>query len=124
MIVPEQPRSERRTASSLCLRIRPTLIIWATAISVIDTNDHRQTPEKFLSNGRPLRNEETGMASGELLDRPLAEMCDKSRLLDLIRNFIIFDGGQKKVPRPHQYTGVKMAQERIAKREGGVIWHT
>ncbi|MSQ47488.1 MAG: type I restriction endonuclease subunit R [Deltaproteobacteria bacterium] len=61
---------------------------------------------------------------GTLLDRPLAEMCEKSRLLDLMRNFIIFDGGTKKVPRPHQFAGVKAAQERIRKREGGVIWHT
>jgi type I restriction enzyme, R subunit len=64
------------------------------------------------------------LTQGALLDRPLSEMCEKSRLLDLIRNFIIFDGGQKKVPRPHQFAGVKAAQERIAKREGGVIWHT
>jgi type I restriction enzyme R subunit len=61
---------------------------------------------------------------GALLDRPLAEMCGKARLLDLIRNFIIFDNGIKKVPRPHQFAGVKAAQERIRKREGGVIWHT
>jgi type I restriction enzyme, R subunit len=54
----------------------------------------------------------------------LAQMCNKARLLDLIRNFIVFDAGQKKVPRPHQFFGVKAAQERIAKREGGVIWHT
>jgi type I restriction enzyme R subunit len=64
------------------------------------------------------------LIAGALLDRPLAEMCEKSRLLDLIRNFIIFDKGYKKVPRPHQYAGVKAAQERIRKREGGVIWHT
>jgi type I restriction enzyme R subunit len=62
--------------------------------------------------------------AGAFLDRPLAEMCEKSRLLDLIRNFIIFDNGIKKVPRPHQFAGVKAAQERIRKREGGVIWHT
>jgi len=62
--------------------------------------------------------------AGALLDSPLAEMCEKSRLLDLIRNFIIFDNGIKKVPRPHQFAGVKAAQERIRKREGGVIWHT
>jgi type I restriction enzyme R subunit len=61
---------------------------------------------------------------GALLDRPLAQLCNKARLLDLIRNFIIFDAGQKKIPRPHQYAGVKAAQERIARREGGVIWHT
>ena len=61
---------------------------------------------------------------GALLDRPLAQMCAKSRLLDLIRNFIIFDAGRKKVPRPHQFAGVKAARERIRQREGGVIWHT
>jgi type I restriction enzyme R subunit len=66
----------------------------------------------------------TPIPSGALLDRPLAEMCEKSRLLDLIRNFVIFDNGIKKVPRQHQFAGVKAAQERIRKREGGVIWHT
>jgi type I restriction enzyme R subunit len=63
-------------------------------------------------------------AVGALLDRPLAQMCNKSRLLDFIRNFLIFDAGTKKAPRPHQFFGVKAAQERIARREGGVIWHT
>ena len=61
---------------------------------------------------------------GALLDRPLAQMCNKARLLDLIRNFMIFEAGQKKVPRPHQFFGVKAAQARIEKHEGGVIWHT
>lgn len=28
-----------------------------------------------------------------MLDRPLAQMCDKVRLLELIRNFVIFDAG-------------------------------
>ncbi|WP_208598968.1 type I restriction endonuclease subunit R [Desulfonatronum thioautotrophicum] len=59
-----------------------------------------------------------------ILNSQLTQMCGKERLLDLIRNFIIYDAGQKKVPRPHQYFGVKAAQERIRQREGGVIWHT
>ncbi|MBZ0249792.1 MAG: type I restriction endonuclease subunit R [Burkholderiales bacterium] len=63
-------------------------------------------------------------APGALLDRPLAQLCGKARLLDWMRNFMIFDAGHKKVPRPHQYFGVKAAQERIRRREGGVIWHT
>jgi type I restriction enzyme, R subunit len=62
--------------------------------------------------------------AGALLDRPLAQLCNKARLLDLIRHFMVFDNGRKKVPRPHQFFGVKAAQTRIAKREGGVIWHT
>ncbi len=64
------------------------------------------------------------LTAGALLDQPLAEMCEKSRLLDLVRNFIIFDAGRKKVPRPHQFSGVKAAQERIRQNEGGVIWNT
>ena len=84
------------------------------------------TPEQFFVEWKdetPLDAGETP-AAGALLDRPLGQLCNKARLLDLIRNFIIFDAGQKKVPRPHQYAGVKAAQERIARREGGVIWHT
>ncbi|MEI8325782.1 MAG: HsdR family type I site-specific deoxyribonuclease, partial [Betaproteobacteria bacterium] len=84
------------------------------------------TPEQFFvawKDDVPLA-VGTTPAAGALLDRPLAQLCDKTRLLDLLRNFIIFDGGQKKLPRPHQYAGVKAAQQRIAKREGGVIWHT
>lgn len=82
------------------------------------------TPEKFFVEWKDEAPDGSPPAAGALLDRPLTQMCGKERLLDLIRNFIIFDGGQKKVPRPHQYFGVKAAQERIQKREGGVIWHT
>jgi type I restriction enzyme R subunit len=84
------------------------------------------TPEQFFVQWKdkmPLQPGTTPEA-GALLDPPLAQLCNKPRLLDLIRNFIIFDAGQKKVPRPHQFFGVKAAQERIARREGGVIWHT
>jgi type I restriction enzyme R subunit len=84
------------------------------------------TPEQFFVEWKDEAPISVGTtpAAGALLDRPLAQLCNKARLLDLMRNFIIFDAGQKKVPRPHQYAGVKAAQERIAKREGGVIWHT
>lgn len=80
------------------------------------------TQEEFFVEWKPA--DTSNLTSGALLDRPLAEICDKTRLLDLIRNCIIFDNGRKKVPRPHQYAGLKAAQERIRKREGGVIWHT
>ncbi|MDV6291475.1 type I restriction endonuclease subunit R [Rhodococcus aetherivorans] len=61
---------------------------------------------------------------GDPLDRALLQMCSKPRLLELIHNFVVFDAGVKKGPRHNQYFGVKAAQERIAKREGGIIWHT
>jgi type I restriction enzyme R subunit len=84
------------------------------------------TPEQFFVEWKDEAPAEVraSVAAGALLDRPLAQLCDKARLLDLIRNFIIFDAGQKKVPRAHQFFGVKAAQARIARREGGVIWHT
>ena len=58
------------------------------------------------------------------MDRDLARVCDKARLIELMRDFVLFDGGIKKVPRPHQYFGVKAAQARLTRGEGGVIWHT
>ena len=86
------------------------------------------TPEQFFVDWRDEARDATSAgaapAAGALIDRPLAQLCTKARLLDLIRNFIIFDAGHKKVPRPHQFFGVKAAQERIGRREGGVIWHT
>src|SRR5690348_5216557 len=37
---------------------------------------------------------------------------------------MVFDAGVKKTCRHNQYFGVKAAQGRVAKREGGIIWHT
>ena len=84
------------------------------------------TPEQFFVEWKDESPSAAGVppAPGALLDRPLAQLCNRPRLLDVIRHFILFDAGQKKVPRPHQFFGVKAAQERIARREGGVIWHT
>lgn len=58
------------------------------------------------------------------LDQSLLQMCAKDRFLELIHDFIVFDSGWKKGPRHNQYFGVKAAQARIARREGGIIWHT
>ncbi|MGB3602673.1 type I restriction endonuclease subunit R [Gordonia sp. (in: high G+C Gram-positive bacteria)] len=76
------------------------------------------TPEKYWLEWK----ESSDVA--DPLDRALLQMCSKPRLLELIHNFIVFDAGVKKGPRHNQYFGVKAAQERIAKREGGIIWHT
>ncbi|MBE0547873.1 MAG: type I restriction endonuclease subunit R [Rubrivivax sp.] len=82
------------------------------------------TPEQFFVEWKDEEPAASDSSPGVLLDRPLIQLCNKPRLLDLIRNFIIFDAGHKKVPRPHQFFGVKAAQQRIARGEGGVIWHT
>lgn len=76
------------------------------------------TPEKYWLEWK----EPSDVA--DPLDRALLQMCSKPRLLELIHNFIVFDAGVKKGPRHNQYFGVIAAQDRIAKREGGIIWHT
>ena len=82
------------------------------------------TKEQYYVEWKEQFDGATEPVRGELLDRPLAQMCRKERLLDLCKNFMVFDAGTKKVPRPHQYFGAKAAQERLRKFEGGVIWHT
>lgn len=58
------------------------------------------------------------------LDKYLLKMCDKARLIELMHDFVLFDGGIKKLPRVHQYFGIKAAQAYVQRREGGIIWHT
>ena len=58
------------------------------------------------------------------LDKYLLKMCDKARLLELLHDFVLFDGGIKKLPRAHQYFGIKAAQQHVRERRGGIIWHT
>lgn len=58
------------------------------------------------------------------LDKYLLKLCNKARLIELMDDFVIFDGGMKKLPRMHQYFGVKAAQQHVRDRKGGIIWHT
>ncbi|WP_372922252.1 type I restriction endonuclease subunit R [Roseovarius sp.] len=80
------------------------------------------TPEKYYLTWK-----ETGDAWADLpspLDRQLAQLCNKERFLELIHDFVVFDAGIKKLCRHNQYFGVRAAQERVRRREGGIIWHT
>ena len=58
------------------------------------------------------------------LDKYLLKMCAKGRLIELMHDFVLFDGGIKKLPRVHQYFGIKAAQQHVRDRSGGIIWHT
>ncbi len=58
------------------------------------------------------------------LDKYLLKLCEKNRLIELMHDFILFDGGIKKLPRAHQYFGIKAAQEHVHEKKGGIIWHT
>ncbi|MBF8458321.1 HsdR family type I site-specific deoxyribonuclease [Kaistella sp. G5-32] len=79
-----------------------------------------ETPEKYYLSWK----EDEQDNEEYKLDKYLKKLCEKSRVIDLLYNGIIFDAGWKKLPRPHQYFGLKAAQDFIKRREGGIIWHT
>ena len=56
--------------------------------------------------------------------RELGQLCNKTRLLELLHDFVVFDAGIKKICRHNQYFGVRAAQARVKRREGGIVWHT
>lgn len=58
------------------------------------------------------------------LDKYLLKMCAKERIAEIMHDFVLFDGGIKKLPRVHQYFGIKAAQEVVREKQGGIIWHT
>ncbi len=78
------------------------------------------TPEKFFLKWK----EDEQDNDGYKLDKYLAKICNKQRLIELMHDFVLFDGGVKKLPRVHQYFGIKAAQEHVRRREGGILWHT
>jgi len=63
-------------------------------------------------------------------DLNLYSLCRPDRLLELTRNFTVFDNNTRKIARYQQYFGVKRMMSRIRQtdedgiRKGGVIWHT
>jgi type I restriction enzyme R subunit len=63
-------------------------------------------------------------------DRGLYSLLQPKRLLDLIRNFMLYDGGVKKVARYQQYFAIQKTMTRLktyddyGARQGGLIWHT
>lgn len=64
------------------------------------------------------------------LDSTIYALFSKSRVLEFINSFIIFDDKIKKIARYQQYFAVKEILKKInsfdenGKRQGGVIWHT
>jgi len=63
-------------------------------------------------------------------DRTLYALMRPQQLLHLLYQFIVYDGGRKKIARYQQYFAVEETIRRVAhlntqgRRTGGVIWHT
>ena len=91
------------------------------------------TPEKFWSKW----NEEDSEWQEKILkkaihdrqvtkqDRDIISLFEPNRLLELISDFIIFEGITKKIARYQQYFAVKATMRNIRnENKGGVVWHT
>lgn len=63
------------------------------------------------------------------LDETLIALCDRERILELVKHYILFDKGIKKICRYQQFFAIKRILARVGvlsegKRKGGLIWHT
>ena len=81
-----------------------------------------KTPEKHWLRWKEANADPA--AGNNLLLRELSQVCNKTQMLDLLHNFIVFDAGTKKICRHNQFFGVKAAQAHVKRRDGGIIWHT
>ncbi|MCH7400067.1 HsdR family type I site-specific deoxyribonuclease [Belliella sp. DSM 107340] len=79
-----------------------------------------ETPEKYYLSWK----EECNIEFDYNLDKYLYQLCEKSRFLELIHDFVVFDKGVKKLCRPNQYFGIKAGQVNIKTKQGGIFWHT
>ena len=79
-----------------------------------------ETPEKYYLEWK----EDTANPFDYTLDFHLSRLCNKARFLQVIHDFIVFDAGVKKTCRHNQFFGVEASKQHIARREGGIIWHT
>ncbi len=88
-------------------------------------------PYEFFNEWKKVENEKDKPKTD--LATILSGICDKTRLLDIFENFILFEEAKgeikKIVPRYFQYLGVNLAFDNVVdrkKKKGklGVFWHT
>ncbi|WP_416200569.1 MAG: Type I site-specific restriction-modification system, R (restriction) subunit and related helicases [Thermocaproicibacter melissae] len=54
----------------------------------------------------------------------IISLCQKERFLSIVHDFVIFDAGNKKIPRHNQYFANIAARKSILEKKGGIIWNT
>jgi len=88
------------------------------------------SPYKFFTEWKRIEEDEEGIVS---LDTMLRGTCDKTRLMDLFENFILFDNSAgdfiKILAKNHQFIGVNKVLNKATNIEDlkgklGVFWHT
>jgi type I restriction enzyme R subunit len=84
-------------------------------------------------NGATLNHEQITDRLPTEQDRGIVALLEPNRMLDLAKNFILYDAGIKKVSRYQQYFAIQKSLKTIEiektgpvglRRNGGLIWHT
>jgi len=79
----------------------------------------RQDPAPYLVGRQPTEQ-----------DRALVALCRPERLLDLVWQYTVFDGGVRKIARYQQFFAIREIVARVkqiddaGRRRGGIVWHT
>ncbi|MEH6948310.1 type I restriction endonuclease subunit R [Bacillus sp. JJ634] len=110
-------------------------LFWYNQMLIVTSRDRTRVgtilarPQHYglWKDSYPLTVEEVG--SDRAQDILIAGMLRKEAIIDLMRNFIVFDGKVKKLARYQQYRAVNKTIERILTEDkpslrGGVVWHT
>ncbi|MGZ0879604.1 type I restriction endonuclease subunit R [Priestia megaterium] len=110
-------------------------IFWYNQILIVTSRDRARAgtllarPQHYglWKDPYPLTIDELGSERAQ--DILVAGMFRKEAILDLMRNFIVYDGKVKKLSRYQQYRAVNKGIERILSNDkpslrGGVVWHT
>lgn len=110
-------------------------IFWYNQMLIVTSRDRARVGTIFAraqhyglwKDPYPLNADEVG--SNRAQDIMVAGMLRKEAILDLMLNFIVFDGKVKKLARYQQYRAVNKAIDRIRTElkpslRGGVVWHT
>lgn len=93
----------------------------------------KEEKKLLVENGQVIMDNEIleiGQNKLSVQDEYLINLCRPKRLLELTKDYIVFESGKfKKIARYQQYFAIKKIIQRIqnieqGKRKGGVIWHT
>ncbi|MEH6957250.1 type I restriction endonuclease subunit R [Neobacillus drentensis] len=110
-------------------------IFWYNQMLIVTSRDRARVgtilarPQHYglWKDPYPFTIEDVGINRSQ--DIMVAGMLRKEAILDLMRNFIVFDGKVKKLARYQQYRAVNKGIHRIMTEKkpslrGGVVWHT
>jgi type I restriction enzyme R subunit len=115
--------------TQLVMAVNPNRVLYGTAGTTREYFAEWKEDDTTLDLQTALCKKHLDAVPFTVQDRTVVSMLDRKRLLDLIKNFILYDSHIKKICRHQQYFAVNKTIDRINGKDGsdsknGVIWHT